>query len=201
MLGRVERNWSSGPIEQKCLLGMKNLKLIWVNGLSSILFEVFSVSTAQHKSFFIEENKLKGNINYEKIFWCTTCLFASTWGEEKRRGANCLSTWKATANLESSPSALIPFHKLTHIMCSQVDGVDFKPLQEDLLIIQFCLLLWVYIQWLRGCLRLWVLWFFRFKVVVNKTWMLANPNLCALLLWVIFNPPRFSLVAVNPALV
>lgn len=100
----------------------------------------------------------------------------------KEKGANCLSTWKATANLESSPSALIPFHKLSHIMCSQVDGVDFKPLQEDLLIMQFCLLLWVYIQWLRGCLRLWVLWFFRFKVVVNKTWMLANPNLCALLL-------------------
>lgn len=78
-----------------------NLKWIWVNGLSSILFEVFSVSAAQYKSFFIEENKLKGNINYENIFWCTTWLFSFTWEEEKRRGLIVLvhgkqqQIWKA----------------------------------------------------------------------------------------------------------
>lgn len=66
MFGGEEGNWSSGAIEQKCLL--EKMELIWVNGLSSILFEVFSVSTAQYKSFFIEDNKLKGTITYEKIY-------------------------------------------------------------------------------------------------------------------------------------
>lgn len=140
MFGREEGNWSSGAIEQKCLL--EKIELIWVNGLSSILFEVFSVSTAQYKSFFIEDNKLKGTINYEKIYWCTTWLFVSTWGEEKKRGIIVLihgkqqQIWKAVLQ----HSALLT---VTHVMCRQVDEIDFKPLQENLFIIQFCWLLWV----------------------------------------------------------
>lgn len=120
-------------------------------------------------------------------------MFVSTWGEEKKRGVTVLIHGKQQQiwNAVLQHSTLFT---VTHIMYRQVDGIDFKPLQENFIIVHNTIL-FVALGFYSGDLEVAGICgfrgYFRFKVVVNNTWMLASPNLCSLLLWVIFNSPFF----------